>query len=296
MKKSIFIFMLLIVFLSGCNLSNNTNKDDPTEILDKYGNVIQPITDLKEEISFEYKKYLGEYEGYHVLLKYFSSSWGDIECFAVNEMIFCIHDTYSISLYKEEETISLIDAIEANLLKEESIRNIHYYYNKYIIEESEQGYAAAFNNQINLMEMLNTYYVLVNGEVTKYETLSKLNHVSLETLKLAEIDKTLSSKLSVEFDYGNYLGLFDGKYHLYLLEDESGLEAIELRGYKFINDSKFRLVAVYNDEIVEVSKLIEDGKMTVNDVMKLAFNFKIIQREYTYHKLNDKEFRDIYKY
>lgn len=230
-----------------------------------------------------------------MLLKYFSSSWGDIECFAVNEMIFWIHDNYSISLYKEEESISLIDAIEAGLLKEESIRNIHYYYNKYIIEESEEGYASSFTDQINLMEMLNTYYVLANDEVSKYETLSKLNHVSLETLKLAEIDKTLSSKLSVEFDFGKYLGIFDGKYHLYLLEDESGSESIELSGYKFINDSKFRLVAVYNDEIVEVSKLIEDGKMTENDVMKLAFNFKIIQREYTYQKLNDKEFRDFYK-
>ncbi len=294
MKKSIFVYILLLVLLAGCNLSSNTNKDDPTEILDKYGNVIESIEVLKEEIPVEYKKYLGEYEGYHVLLKYFSSSWGDIECFAVNEMIFCIHDSYSISLYKEE-TISLKDAIEAGLLKEESIRNIHYYYNKYIIEESEQGYAATFNNQINLMEMLNTYYVLANGEVSKYETLSKLNHVSLETLKLAEIDKTLSSKLGIEFDYGNYLGLFDSKYHLYLLEDEAGSDSLVLNGYKFINDSKFRLIAVYNDEIVEVSKLIEDGKMTEDDVMKLAFNFKIIQREYTYHKLNDKEFRDTYK-
>lgn len=53
MKKSIFVYILLLAFLSGCNLSNNTNKDDPTEILDKYGNVIQPITDLNEEISFE---------------------------------------------------------------------------------------------------------------------------------------------------------------------------------------------------------------------------------------------------
>ena len=312
MKKKIFILILLMLFTVGCQDLSYTNKDDSegqneletqeeriedntTDILDKYGNVIKPIDDLTEEFPYEYRAYFGVYEGYSVFLKYSPLSWADIDCFAFNEMIFCIHDNYAISLYNEEGTISLKEAIEADLLKEESIRNIHYYYNKYIVEESNEGYASTFLEQINLLEMVNTYYFLENGKVSKYQTFTKLMHISLEMLKLGQIDKDLCSKLGVEFEYGKYLGLYDYKYHLYLLEDESGLESFELCGYTFKNDSKFRLVAVYNDEVIEVSKLIEDGKMSEKDIMKLAFNFKIIQREYTYEKLNDKEFDIIYK-
>ena len=164
MKKNIFVLFFLMLFMVGCNPSNNTNKDNligennlnsqekessdenSTDILDKYGNLIEPITILNEEIPFEYTKYLGEYEGYHVFLKYFASSWGDIKCFAFNEMIFCIHDTYSIVLYNKEGSISFQESIASGLLKAESVRNIYYYYCKYIVEESEQGYASTFTH------------------------------------------------------------------------------------------------------------------------------------------------------